>query len=92
MCDAIVQDKDNILYQASMQRITAYGSKPCSKKAVETVGHLSLCRVHARLAREGLVSEKGHVACPADIQAVRRYPKKFPHGMYPWVHDQEQGK
>lgn len=90
LCDAIVQDKGNVIYRAPVQRITAYGSKPCSKKSVETVGHLSLCRAHARLARDGLVSEQGRVACPADIRAVRRYPKQFPNGLFLWAHKLEQ--
>lgn len=85
MCEALVPDPNNVLYRASMQRITAYGTKVCSKKSVETVGHLSLCKVHARLAREGLVDKDGTVAAPADIRNVRKYPKQFPNGLYRWL-------
>jgi hypothetical protein len=37
------------------------------------------------MAREGLIMESGHVADRRDIRNVRRYPKKFPHGLYSWV-------
>lgn len=85
MCDATITDYNSVLYHASMQRIAVYGSKPCSRKSIETLGSLQLCKVHARMAREGLVDENGRVARKADIDNVRRYPKNFPGGLYDWV-------
>lgn len=84
-CDAIVTDFENTTYYAPMQGIHNYGTKPCSRKGTEPVAHLCLCSVHARMAREGLVDKDGHVACRADIANVRRYPKKFPGGLYNWL-------
>ena len=92
MCDAIIPDPNNVLYRASMQRITSLGKKNCSRKSIETVGHLSLCKVHARLAREGLVARDGTVAESADIQIVRRYPQKYPHGLFKWLMEVDPNK
>lgn len=84
-CQAIVEDRDHPLYNAPRQRIFVPGAKPCSRSAKETVGHLSLCTTHARMAREGLVAWDGAVAPKEDIANVRRNPEKFPHGLYHWA-------
>jgi len=85
MCQAIVDDLDYAKTFNLRRMIVSPGDKPCSRKAVEHVGHLHLCKVHARMAREGLVEENGRVAPKVEIALVRRYPKKFPHGLYDWV-------
>ncbi len=84
-CLAIVDDMEHLAYYAPRQGLVQPGSKPCSHEAKETVGHLRLCATHARMAREGLIMESGRVADREDIRNVRRYPKKFPHGLYSWV-------
>jgi hypothetical protein len=84
MCQATVEDREHPTYHASMQRIMNPGNKACSRKGVEQVGPLLLCAAHARMAREGLVAEDGQVATKQDIAAVRRYPEKFPKGLYNW--------
>jgi hypothetical protein len=91
-CDAIVTDFENVTVHAPRQGIHAYGTKPCSRKGAETVAHLHLCSVHARMAREGLVDRDGYVACRADIASVRRYPKKFPGGFYNWLANRTEKK
>jgi hypothetical protein len=62
-----------------------YRDKGCSRMAKERVGHLCLCTQHAKLARDGLIDENGHVAHPAARADVRRYPRHFPGGLYHWL-------
>jgi hypothetical protein len=85
-CAAIVEsDSSNDgAKHYSMQGIISRGSRQCSRKACEKVGHLDLCKVHARLAREGMVDERGVVAPRASIKDARRFPHKFPGGLYGW--------
>jgi hypothetical protein len=86
-CQAIVESAEHIhgARHYPRQHITAMGSKPCSRSATGKVGPLDLCSVHTRMAREGLIDESGHVASKASIADVRRYPEKFPHGLYRWA-------
>ncbi len=62
----------------------APGNKPCPRGGRGNVGHLCLCKVHERMALEGLIDETGRVAPRADIANVRKYPTKFPHGLNTW--------
>lgn len=91
MCDAIVESDrhEDGARHYSMQRLVAMGSRRCSRKATEKVGHLSCCKVHARLAREGMVADTGHVAPRQSIADARRFPRRFPHGLYDWAHKLE---
>lgn len=79
-CQAICEDYERPKYKASMQRITIPSDKKCSKSAVEKVGHLDLCRVHARLAKEGFVDKDGSVLAKYLRDNARDYPHKF----MPW--------
>jgi hypothetical protein len=85
-CNAIVETADPAHggKHYSMQRVTVMGSKPCGRKSIELVGHLKLCTVHARMAREGLIDKSGVVAPRDSIRDARRYPKRFPGGIYTW--------
>jgi len=85
LCQAIVEDWEHLSYFAGPQRITCPGHKPCSREAKGVVKHLHLCTTHIRMAREGLVDARGHVAPKSMIRDVRRYPKKFPRGLYTWA-------
>ena len=85
LCQAIVDDHDHPAVYAPMQRMVTPGDKPCSRRRKERVGHLHLCSIHAKLAREGLVSETGRVAARTDINNVRRFPKRFPTGIHTWA-------
>lgn len=58
----------------SMQRIQGYDARKCCHKAKEKVGHLDLCTVHARMAREGLLDETGYTGQPADLANRRNIP------------------
>lgn len=85
-CVAIIESEnswDGATYY-SMQGIVSRGSRQCSRRACEKVGHLDLCKVHARLAREGMIDANGHMAARASINDARRFPKKFPGGLYRW--------
>lgn len=84
-CQAIVEDYERPAYRASMQRITAPSHRRCKRAANEPVEHLSLCSPHARLCRDGLIDRDGTVAPRPSIADVRRYPSKFPRGLYDWM-------
>ncbi|HET9061733.1 MAG TPA: hypothetical protein VFO62_00455 [Candidatus Binatia bacterium] len=75
----------------SMQRIRVLGAKQCSRAAIEHVGHLHLCRTHARLAREGMIDETGNTGSAQSIRDARAYPKKFPYGLFTWYTKQHRG-
>lgn len=87
MCDAIVESDrhEDGARHYSMQRIVVKGSRRCSRKATEKVGHLSCCKVHARLAREGMVAEDGCVAPRQDIADARRR-RDGARRLYDWAH------
>ncbi|GAF68913.1 unnamed protein product [marine sediment metagenome] len=88
-CRAIIDDYDNLAYYAPAQRVTVPGEKPCSFKARFRVGSLCLCKRHQQLALDGLLDEDGRVAARQTRADVRRYPSKFPHGLYTWARDLE---
>lgn len=88
-CDAIVEDVRRPIKSFSRQRVTIPRWRQCESRTCEIVGHLGLCKVHARLAREGLVDQEGNVAKRADIANVRRYPQQFPGGLYHWLNEGE---
>lgn len=71
-CQAIIDDHDRPRVHAPMQRISAPGDKPCSRRAKVTLGKLALCNAHARLAQEGLVQEGGRVHDRNTIRDVHR--------------------
>lgn len=77
-CQALVEDYKHPRFRASMQRITVPREKPCSRRATETVVHLALCKTHARLAREGFISEKGVVLGKNDIREIRNKNARRP--------------
>lgn len=84
-CQALCEDYERPAYSASMQRIVVPGVKACSKGAKVQIGHLKLCEVHARMAREGFIDEDGTVA-PKDIRNDhRRFPEKFKDLWFNWT-------
>lgn len=84
MCDAIIEVRTSRL-QRPRQGLVCWKFKNCSRPGIEHVGPLVLCKVHARLAREGLISQEGVLAPAADRANVRLYPHKFPKGLYDWA-------
>lgn len=87
-CRALIDDHAKAKSYSGLRRpTTTYGTKQCPRTGREQVKHLWLCPMHARMARTGLVDESGRVASRADIQTIRRYPKKFPRGLYHWAQD-----
>ena len=91
-CQAIIEDWDNLAYHASMQRVRIPGTKECSFKARFRVGELCLCKRHAQLALDGLLQDNGVIAGASMRRDVRRYPEKFPHGIFKWARDLEMEK
>lgn len=67
------------------RRIAMSTQRQCKRNAAQKVGHLQLCSQHAKMAREGLIDSDAHVAPEQSIADVRRYPAKFPHGLYDWL-------
>ena len=79
-CQAICEDYENPRYHASMQRIICPGSKSCSRKGTVQVKHLTLCKTHARMAKEGLIEKSGQTVGRNDARdwrekAYREYKK-----------------
>jgi hypothetical protein len=64
--------------------LTETGS--CTREAVASVGALCLCTQHVKLALDGLIDSDGAVASRGELRDVRRYPDKFPRGLYSWAH------
>ena len=64
-----------------------YNPRPCSYAAREKVGPLDLCRLHARLAREGLVAPDGVTCDPGE----RRDRRDSPGLLYTWARDAKGG-
>lgn len=86
-CQAQVERVVDRYNLARVIAVTKYG--PCKFRAVAKLGELCLCTLHTRLALEGLVDEKGKVADRGSLRDVRRYPNKFPGGLYEWAQDKE---
>lgn len=87
-CQAIINDYENGTRYAP-QRVTVPKQRPCTRAAVVRFGKLYLCTQHHGLARAGLIAEGGAVESRPVIADVRRYPKKFPHGVHAWQKDVE---
>lgn len=84
-CQAQVE---RVTGRANLRRVvaqTAYGR--CTRNAVATLGRLCLCTQHIKLALDGLVNKDGVVVERGALRDVRRYPHKFPHGLYQWARD-----
>jgi hypothetical protein len=82
-CIATVESDEGVP-SYSMQRIRVTRAKRCDRKATKKIGHLDLCTVHARMAREGFVDELGGVSSSSDIANARKYPRNFPGGFNNW--------
>lgn len=96
----IVEKKPEVKCQALVERLrTLTGirgtprevdphQKPaCQRNAAEQVGHLHLCRQHARLARQGFVEHDGSVVSVNTRNDYARYPKKFTSPACNWWPD-----
>jgi hypothetical protein len=59
--------------------------RKCSRKAVQRLGKFCFCKKHTELALEGLIDDDGSVADPTSIRTARKYPKKYPSGLYSWT-------
>lgn len=86
-CQAIVEDYENGTRYNISPPCTVPKAKQCSRKARAKLGKLCLCNLHTKLAQEGLVDEDGEVATRSVLRDVRKYPKKFPQGIYRWAKD-----
>lgn len=69
--------------------IRTFNKKQCTRNAAATLGSLCLCKQHVKMAQDGLVQADGDVAQPSQAADVRRYPDKFPTGLYRWAHGLE---
>jgi len=84
-CQAIVEDYANGTRNNLVRVIVVPKDKPCSRVARVKLGHLCLCAQHSQLAQDGLINYDGRVAPRGDLHDVRKYPKKFPNGLYDWA-------
>jgi hypothetical protein len=84
-CEAIIEDFENGTSFNLRQRFIVPKRRHCTRRATARVGHRCFCTKHAQLAVEGLIQEDGEVATRSVISAVRRFPKKFPGGLYSWA-------
>lgn len=86
-CQAVIEDFANGKPYPGLRRgVTVPMRRRCTRTARHGVGPLQLCVQHTILARDGLIDTDGAVAPRAAIRDVRRYPKKFPSGLYSWAH------
>jgi hypothetical protein len=84
-CQATVEDFENgTRYNLARVFITPV-AKPCSRNAKLQVGEFCFCAQHAKLALGGLIDDDGSVATRNALRDVRKYPKKFPDGIYTWA-------
>lgn len=86
-CQATVEDYEHGSYYNLSRPFTVPKNRQCNRKARFKLGALCLCTQHTKLAQDGLVDEDGEVATRSVIRDVRKYPKKFPSGMYRWARD-----
>lgn len=84
-CQATIEDFANGTHYNLSRSFTTPEHRQCSRYAKSKVGKLCLCALHAKLALEGLVDEDGTVATRSVLADVRKYPKKFPQGVYHWA-------
>jgi hypothetical protein len=84
-CQAIVEDYANGRRNNLVRVIVTPKDKPCSRIARIKLGNFCFCALHAKLAQDGLINHDGHVAPRGDLRDVRRYPNKFPNGLYDWA-------
>ena len=84
-CAAIIEDYARGTRNNLARVIATPEVRGCSRKATCKLGDLHLCAQHGKLAKEGLVDDRGHVAPRGDLRAVRDNPRRFPHGLYQWA-------
>jgi hypothetical protein len=84
-CAATVEDYANGTHYNLSRPFTAPEIRPCSRAAKFKLGTLCLCATHTKLAQDGLVEDDGTVATRSVRADVRKYPKKFPSGVYKWA-------
>ncbi len=82
-CCAQVETTDGVS-QYTMQRVRMTRRKTCERKATRKIGPLDFCTVHARMVRKGLIDERGVVLDSNTLADIRRYPQKWPRGLYDW--------
>lgn len=86
-CQAQVQDFANAQRYNLRRALLVADYKPCSRGAINRLGKLVLCRVHTKLALDGLIDESGQVEDRSVLRDVRRFPDKFPGGVHRWTRD-----
>lgn len=84
-CQAIIEDRKHGTRYNLSRVIVAPDVRPCRFSATCKLGPLHLCSRHGDLAKEGMIDDDGHVGSSSDIDAARRYPKKFPSGLFSWA-------
>jgi hypothetical protein len=84
-CQAVIEDYENGTHYNLSRSFTAPDHRQCRRNARSKVGTFCFCAMHAKLALDGLIDEGGQVATRSVIADVRKYPKKFPQGVYHWA-------
>jgi hypothetical protein len=84
-CQATIEDFENGTHYNLSRSFTVPEHRQCRRNARSKVGTLCFCASHTKLAFDGLIDESGTVASRSVIADVRRYPKKFPKGVYHWA-------
>jgi hypothetical protein len=65
----------------TIQGVGVYEQRECERASTDHVGTLKLCTTHARMARDGWVSEWGGVCHPLDRADLRRAGVRWHHAM-----------
>lgn len=84
-CQAIVEDYVNGTHYNIRRSMTVPKEKQCSRNARMKLGKFCFCNLHTKLAQEGLIDEDGNVLTRSSLADVRKYPHKFPEGVYLWA-------
>ncbi len=84
-CQATVENyRDGTSYNLA-RPFTVPKHQQCSRYAKSEVGKFCFCALHTKFALAGLIDDGGAVATRAALADVRKYPKKFPDGIYSWA-------
>ena len=86
-CQAVIEDHKNGTRYNLSRVISVPDVRPCSFSATCKIGPLHLCSRHGELAKEGMIDNNGRVPSRSEIEIARKYPKRFPHGLFSWARD-----
>lgn len=85
ICQATINDYENGQRFNLARVFVVPKQRSCKRQATHRIGSLCLCLQHKQLALDGLIDEAGNMASRSVIRDVRRYPKKFPGGIFTWA-------